>query len=269
MGHFTLLGTILIIFGGNQWHRIERDVASDIRQQLGDPRAKIRVRMTPDGPINIAFGTLQRVQVFAKDLKMESLSIYTEPERNQDGLVKRLDINFENVVLKSLRIESLTATLENCRFDKPLAIGHRRIRVSNSGTGWGQATITETALTEFAAKRYPTLSYPEVKLEYGKVSVSGDVRLPGLVGRVRVLGTLASPNGSSLALTHPRIWLNNKRLDSKFRPAVMALMGSFFDIDADLGLAGAVKINTISVQNGRVTLAGPILLPTRPLEKGR
>ncbi len=268
MGPFTLLGTILIIFGGNQWHRVEREVANDIRAQMGDPQAKIRVRMTPDGPVNGSFGVLQRVQVFAKDLELESISFFTEPERNRDGLVKRLDIQLENVVLKNLRIESLTAQIDNCRFDRPLAVGHRKIRISESGTGWGQATITQEALTEFAAKRYPTLTKPEVKLEFGKVSVSGDVRLPGLVGRVRVLGTLASPNGSSLALTHPRIWINDKRLDSKYRPAVLALLGDFFDINKDLGLVGAVKIESIVVRDGKVTLSGPVRHPNRPLAPG-
>lgn len=241
--------------------QFELSAAADIRSQLqGD--AIVDVKTLLSGVIDGPQGDVKLGTIRASKFSTPGLPLFVEPWRSKRGILRNLRLELNDFYLGNLRIESLRAEIPDCRYDYPLAMRKRIIRLSQSGIGTGRVTLLEDDLEAFILKKFREIKTVDVKLSKGKVRVEGDGEFVLLKTKFLVIATLESPDGSKLVLDNARIFFDGKPAEPFSADVLLKALNPVVDLKADLKLQDAIHVQGVEVNEGRLEAWGATKIPT-------
>lgn len=260
MNPFLLVAAFgLIHFGAAEVRRFEADAAREILTKLSGERAEVRVRSTL-GP-EALWGDVYRVKISASKFSTEGLPLFTEPKRSTRGILRNLEIELSDFNLRGLHVQSLSATIPDCRFDLGLALKRRQVRLSRSGVGRGSVTIAEADLETFILRKFAEIKQVKVTIDRDKVIVEGYGEFVVFKTNFYVVAKLRPVEGVRLMLTDARILFDGKRPDPESERALLDTLNPVIDLDKDLKLYGAVQIERLELRNGLLRAFGATRIP--------
>jgi len=262
----TLL--ILGLFGGlfhlagSQVRTFEHSAAADISSKLqgADRRVSVRAEVGPEA----IWGDLFSVDIEASRFSAPSLPLYTESKRSHRGLVRSLHLDLNDFSLRGLHIERLSADIPGCRFDFPLAMKRRQIRLSESGTGIGQVVVGERDLEQFILAKFPEVKRVTVKIDRDKIFVDGYGEFLVVATNFSVVARLEALGGDKLILARSRILFDGKEADETSQKVLLDTLNPVVDLNKDLALFGAISIEHVLLRDGKLVVTGPIRIPELP-----
>lgn len=252
----------LFHFASSQVRLFETAAAADIAQKLQgrDKTVIVRADVGPEA----LFGDIHSVRIDASRFTTRGLPLYTEPRRSHRGLVRSLHLELHDFTLRDLPIMRLSADIPDCRFDLPLAVDHRKIRISRSGLGAGEVAIGEHDLERFILAKYSEIKRVTVRIEGDKVFVDGYGEFLVVSTNFSVAARLESPDGNQLVLARAKILFDGKPADDALQRVLLDTLNPIVDLDKDLSLFGAIRVDRITLKDGVLTAAGPVKIPDLP-----
>lgn len=250
--------------GAREVKRFENLAAADIASVLTGDKKQVRVRSELNGFLGGALGDLKRVTISASQFSTDTLPLYCEPERGMKGKVRELRIELSDFVLGGLRVESLTATIPDCRFDYDLAVRQRKIRLSRSGVGTGRVRLREDDLEAFILRKFREIKRVDVRLDRNRVYVKGFGEFIFVQTDFEVIAKLITSEGNRLLLAEAKVFFGEYVADPAVRDLVLRTLNPVVDIDADLGLNGAMTMEGLEIANGAIEAWGKVKIPDRP-----
>ncbi|MDI9641343.1 LmeA family phospholipid-binding protein [Kamptonema cortianum] len=264
-----LLGLALVVGGGllagQEEARFERKAASEIESKLQNVRGDVSVNVTGNG-LAAAWGDLSSATITAHGFSLDSLPLFTEPERSRAGKIGTLSLRLSDFTLRKLRIESLDADIPDCRYDFGLAKSRGLIRLSHSGTGVGTVRILEQDLAEYLVKKYHEIKRCTVRVDRGFVWVEGYGEFIIVNSNFTVIAKLQVEDGTKLMLVQPKIYFDWVRTDAFTTGALLKTLNPVVDLREDLGLHDAVYVREIQLQAGVLTASGDTKIPLLPTD---
>jgi hypothetical protein len=260
-----LLG-LLFYAGASQLHAFEKHAANEIKSKLSGGHATVQVRAKLSGNLNNLFGDMSSVSIVASNYSTPGLPLFTEPERSHRGRIGMLHLDLTDFTLGALRIQSLQANIPDCRFDLPLAMRHRTIRLSQSGTGTGSVQILQADLEAFILRKYVEIKQASVKIANGRVHVDGYGEFIIVKTNFSVDAKLHIVDGSRLELTDADIRFDGQPADEAARTVLLKTLNPVVDLDRDLALHGAIQMQDLKLENGLLTATGATRIPELPKE---
>jgi hypothetical protein len=257
-----LLGALALLGVGAASREIrsfERAASADIASNLQGDNKEVTVRVSQPG----LDGSLSSAKISASHFHVDGLPLFTEPERSQRGKVDLLTIHLRDFSLRSLHVEELRADIADCRYDLPLAIREKQVRLSRSGQGPGYVRLTAPALAKFILAKYREIKTVSVRLEHGKVYVEGDGDFLFFRTRFYVSAKLVPRDGVKLFLEDAWILLDGRpALDGSDRVLLQAI-NPVLDLDEDLKLMGAMQVESLKAGAGVLEVFGIATVPAR------
>ena len=262
-----LLGLLVagLQFSGQQVRVFERAAAADIRSKLFGKDAEVHVKADV-GP-EALWGELASVEIRGSKFSTPGLPLFTEPNRSKRGWVHSLTITLTNFDLNNLHVETLLGTIPDCNFDLPLAVRERKMRLSKSGTGWGQVVVTELALERFVLAKFREIKSAKVRIDKDKLFIEGHGQFLIFDTDFSIVAKLVPSGGSKLALEHARISLNGQMADDDSKKALLEVLNPVVDLDRDLNLQGAVSVEKLELRGGKLRASGPMHIPAFEVKK--
>lgn len=251
-------------WGKIQVRQFELSAAADIRSQLQGDNVFVDVKTLLSGIVDGPLGDVKRGTISARHFRTPGLPLFTEPWRSQRGILQHLRLELDDFYLGNLRIESLRADIPDCRYDYPLAIRKKVIRLSKSGVGTGRVVLLAEDLEAFILRKFSEIKTAKVTLDKGKVTVEGDGDFVLLRTRFLVIAKLGSPNGSTLELQHARIFFDDRPADELASQALLRTLNPVVDLRKDLKLHDAITIEGVDIANGRLEAWGKTRIPNAP-----
>ncbi len=258
-----------LIFGlGNaEVKKFERTAAKDILGRLEGPDKKVSVHTELNGIIGGPLGDIKRATIKASNFSLDSLPLFTEPDRSQKGILRELNLSLTNFTLRGLRIEELQATIPDCRYDYALALSKRQIRLSKSGEGVGKVRILEKDLEAFILRKYKEIKKVKVMIAKGRAFVEGYGEFIIIQTNFFVIAKIASPDGKRLMLTEPKIFFDDRSADDFAKDALLKTLNPVVDLNKDLNLYDAITVEKISLENGVLEASGKTRIPVKPQDQ--
>ncbi len=252
------------LFGGSMVRHFESLAARDIKSKLSGDHAEVKVRTVPHGLLGHLEGNLDRVTITAKHFTASGLPLFTEPDRSTRGRARKVIIALEDFNLSDLRIDSLDATIPECRYDLGLAERHGKIRLSRSGTGEGSVTILASDLEKFILAKFHEIKRVTVHLNNGRVTVEGYGEFIVVKANFRVDAQLIASSPTQLSLADTNIMFDDKPATDDAAAALLQTLNPVVDLDKDLRLFGAIQVDHISLENDRLVASGATTIPQAP-----
>jgi hypothetical protein len=251
-------------FGGEEVRRFERLAADDIRSRLERVDGDLSVRARVD-PIGALLGRVRSATIRGSRFSTVGLPLFTEPNRPTSGQLGELRLELEEFDLSGLRVQRLDAVIPNCRFDLGLALREQKIRLSQSGEGWGSVTVREVDLERFVLRKFREIKEVKVRIDRDKVFVEGIGEFLVVRTEFWVVANLKVEDGRRLVLDGARILFDGARADPISSEALLKALNPVLDLDRDLGLHGAVDVQRLSLRDGLLTAWGRTRIPNLPL----
>lgn len=252
----------LVWLGGSELHRFERLAAADIRSRLEcSPATRVSVRAQPNGLLGI-FGEFESVRIEASGFATPGLPLFTEPQLSQAGRIGRLIIELRDFAIAGLRVESLSATIPGCRYDLGLALRRKTIRLSRSGVGSGEVTVLQADLADWILRRFHEIERVTVRIDRDRAWVEGFGRFLLANTEFAVIADLAIQGGSRLSLTDAKVYFEWLRVEPAARDALLDTLNPIVDLDQDLRLHGAIRLERLRLRDGKVIAWGATRIPT-------
>ncbi len=262
------MGLIALLFGIGgglltwETERFERDAAREIGTRLQGDAAQVEVTIEP----SFEWQRVHSATIFARDFSIDGLPLFTEPDRSQAGKLDRLNISLQNFRLKGLLVQELKAEIPDCRYDHALALSERQLRLSRSGVGKGEVAIAQEALADWIVAKYAEIKTATVKVFDDVIWVEGYGEFLIVKTNFRVIANVESTDGTTLALTDARIWFDGRRADGLAAETLLKTLNPIVDLDEDLGLYDAVKVEWIRLRDGVLRAGGDTKIPVRPAD---
>ena len=80
----------------------------------------------------------------------------------------------------------------------------------------------------------------------------------------RIVAKLSSPDGTSLKLTYAHVSFGERDAGEELEKALLELLDPVIDLQRDLRLFGAIKIQSLLMDQNLMTVSGPATIPTKP-----
>jgi hypothetical protein len=252
----------LFLIGGREVHAFENAAAREIASTLQgvDKQVEVRSKIGPEA----LFGDVSAVTIKASRFETEGLPLFTEPNRSTRGILRNLRLELTDFTLRGLHVQSLKVDIPDCRFDLPLALNYRQIRLSRSGVGPGEVVVTERDLEQFIPIKLREIKSVRVRLEKDKVFVEGNGEFILFAANFSVIAKLEPRDGKQMVLTHARIFIDGKPADDLSARALLDTLNPVIDVDKDLLLYGAITVERLKIADGILTASGPTRIPDRP-----
>lgn len=264
LGFFLAAVGVLFGAGSLEVRTFEHAAATDILSKLQGPNKAVNVETHLNGLFGGASGDIKEVKITARDFATQELPLFTEPERSKRGIVRSLRIELFNFDLRNLHIESLMATIPDCRYDFSLALRKKQIRLSRSGLGIGTVRIRAADLEKFILAKYKEIKRVSVKLDKGKAFVEGYGEFALLSTNFLIIATLGSPTGETLELENARVFFDDRPAEPAAARILMNKLNPVVHLDKDLGLLDAIRLRGIKLENGFVEAWGDTRIPNKP-----
>ncbi|CAN5654629.1 hypothetical protein BH11ARM2_BH11ARM2_37250 [soil metagenome] len=241
----------------------ERAAARELQATLGKgANVKIRTRAS----FGIVQGEFVAVRIEASGFSAKGLPLFTEPERSHAGKIDRLELNLHDFMLRGLTVSKLEATIPHCRYDRALALGKKRFRLSESGEGPGRVEVEGKELAAFALRKYKEVTELHFDLRDDRCTVDGVAQILFVKAPFHAEGRLRSPDGSKIELTDAMISFGGKAASPSASDGILKALNPVVDLDRDLALHGAMRIESISLRDQRLIVGGKARIPDLPEE---
>lgn len=239
----------------------ERAAAREIRGKLGQ-EAKVKVRTRAS--FGIVEGAFVAVRIEASGFTTDGLPLFTEPEKSKAGKIGRLELSLKDFTLRGLKVDKLEVNIPKCRYDRTLALTRKTFRLTESGEGLGSVEVSANALATFAMRKYKEIRNVTIKLRDDRCTVEGTVQILFVSAPFRAEGKLVSPDGSKLEIADATIAFNGQPASDTAREGILKALNPIVDLDKDLGLFGAMRVERIGLQNDVLRAEGPTHIPDLP-----
>jgi hypothetical protein len=260
----ALFGGVLY-FGKIEVAGFEKAAAADLVTRLAgdDVRVQVQAKIGPEA----IWGDVARVSIEASGFEADGLPLYTEPKRSRRGVIRNLDIRLSDFRIRGLRIESLSATIPDNRFDFSLALRKRQMRLTRSGEGTGEVVVSEADLADFILLKYKFIDHCTVQIENDKIYVDGSGDFGLFKSGFSVVAKLEPLDGSKLMLTFARISFDGMLVDDARRDLMIKAINPVVDLDRDLELHGALYVEKLILEDGRMKAIGRARIPEMPNDR--
>ena len=255
---------VLSGFGKISVRQFELAAASDIRGKLTGEHVQVNVQTKLNGLIGGPLGDIKQATIFASNFQTPGLPLFTEPWRSKKGIVRELRIDLSNFMLGKLRVESLKASIPDCRFDYGLATRKKVIRLSKSGVGTGTVRLKAEDLEAFILKKFAEIKRVTVRIEKDKVFVDGFGEFVIVQTNFSVIATLGSPDGKTLELQNARIFFDDKPAEDAAKKVLLDTLNPVVDLNRDLKLYDAIQVKGIRLLDGYLEAWGDTRIPDSP-----
>ncbi|MDR3690181.1 MAG: hypothetical protein P4L46_12430 [Fimbriimonas sp.] len=261
---FLILGILggLIHVSNEQVHLFEKHAATDIAQRLDGPNRRVEVKANV-GP-EALWGDIHSVAIHASGFRASGLPFFTEPKRSQRGLVRDLQIDLTDFSLGKLHVQKMQAEIPDCHFDFPLAVNHRKIRLSRSGVGHGEVVVGQDDLEQFVLAKYHEIRRVSVKIDKDKIFIDGTGEFLIFKASFTVIARLECIDGNTLHLTHARVLIDGLPADEGVRKVLLDVLDPVVDVDRDLDLHGAIRVQGLTLRDGQLRAEGVAVIPDAP-----
>jgi hypothetical protein len=247
----------LVAFAGCEQRQLEREAASRIRNGLNGGSAKVEVTFRLG--LESLGGNLPSAKISASRFSTVGLPFHLNSDASQRGRIRRLHVDLKDFSLSGLHVQDLHATIPECRFDLRKALDGAII-LSRAGSGPVKVILSAADIESFAQHKYPFLTRLQLDLTGPKVSASGTANLFGIPMSFQLSGDLVVENGSRFVLKNGRSSINGKPSADE---GLLKAINPILDLDRDLALEGAVRLETVTVSGGLVIGTGSGTIPTK------
>lgn len=255
---------VLSGFGKISVRHFELAAAADIRSKLTGEHVNVNVQTKLNGIVGGPLGDIKQATIFASDFKTAGLPLFTEPWRSKKGIVRDLRLDLTNFELGNLRVESLRASIPDCRYDYGLATRKKVIRLSKSGTGTGTVRLKDKDLEAFILKKFAEIKRVTVRIDKDKVFVDGYGEFVIVQTNFSVIATLGCPDGTRLELQNARILFDGKRAEDAAGKVLLDTLNPVVDLNRDLKLHDAIHVKGIRLLDGFLEAWGDTKIPDSP-----
>jgi hypothetical protein len=262
MNLFLALIAALWIGGRAEVHHFESIAAADIASRLAGPRKLVSVNADV-GPEAI-FGDVHSVTIHASRFETDGIPLFTEPERSKRGILRKLKLDMADFQIGGLHVQTLQADLTDSRFDIALALRHGQIRLSRSGEGPGAVVISAHDLAEFIKLKFHEISSITVSLEHDKIVVEGHGEFILFDADFWLVAKLEAVDGAKLVMSFAHVLIDGRPASAAAEKALLDTLNPIIDLNQDLGLHGAMRVDRIEASDGTLRALGPIHIPARP-----
>ena len=255
-------GAIAGLFGlgASAVRRYERTAERDVAARLTGEDKRVRLTLRYPGFLSPASGDLASATVEASRFSVRGLPFLREPGRTARGRIDRLVLDLRDFELSGLAVERLSGTVPRVRYDLGYAQRHGGIRISRCGVGEAEVVLRPEAIAAWLMRRTPGLLGVRAVTQGDVLRVTGRIRFSAFEVPFDVSGPLAG-DGPKLLLTSPRILLGGTEATGANAEALARALNPVVDADRDLGLRGAVAIQTVAIEAGRVIARGTVTIP--------
>jgi hypothetical protein len=252
---------------GAEERRFERAAAHEISSRLEGRSRTVSVNARPAG-LGAVWGELDSVTIRARGFEVGGLPLYTEPDRSTAGKAHRLELELDDFRLRGLRVDALRATVPGCRYDFPLALRNRTFRLSRSGEGSGWVRVLDRDLPGFLLAKYPEIKRISVRVDRGHAWVEGFGEFLVVTTEFTVIARLGVRDGTKIVLEDAKVWFDWRRADALAARAVLDALNPVVDLDADLGLEGAMQVEEVELPDGAIVARGRTRIPVKAASAG-
>lgn len=266
MASWWALGLVggLVLWASGSVRSFENAAARDIASKLEGEHKTVKVRAKIVDPFRASRGDLRAVTISASHFRTDSLPLFTEPERPQTGKVGRLELDLRDVTLRGLRVERLSAKIPDCRYDFALAKREKQVRLSKSGIGTGEVLLLAKDLEAFLVHKFKEIKTATVTLSNDRIRVEGQGQFLVVNTAFEVDAAIVVKDGVRLYLDDAKILFDGEPVDSILSSELIRILNPVLDLDADLGLSGAMQIEAITISSFGLVGRGRAQIPTRP-----
>lgn len=252
-------------FAGSEEQRFERLAASDIAARLHGEQKEVSVNIRPDGLAAFG-GGLTLAEITAHNFTLDELPLFTEPERSTAGRIDLLRLNLTDFTLRRLRVARLHAEIPNCRYDFALARRERTMRLSRSGEGTGRVEIRAQDLADYIVQKFAEIKSCTVQLRGGWAWIEGYGEFVIVKSNFTVIAHVVPDGPRRLALADAKIYFDWQRADALASKVLLDTLNPVVDLDEDLGLHGAVDVESVTCANGMLIVEGITRIPVKPAD---
>jgi len=269
-----LIGLFAALLGGGalaeaELARFERAAAAEVGSHLErTAETVVSVEVTPLGVVESLRGEVSHVSITARGFAVQGLPLFTEPDLEKTGTIRSLEIVLHDFNLRGLQVEELRARLSRCRYDFGLARSQRVLRLTESGEGPGYVRVGERALERFILHKYRNINRVSVRLDAGKILVSGQGDFGFVKAEFMVLAQIGQRNGTQLVLENARVVLDGIRADAATARGFLEAINPVIDENRDLRLNTAMTIEEVRIRDGFIELFGTARVPKRDRSGG-
>ena len=258
---FVLLGLAAVVgLGAGTLRKFERRAEADIAARLEGEEKRVKLRVSYPGLLSPALGEVREAKVEASNFSVVGLPFLREPWRSSRGKIERLIVDLRDFELTGLPVERLRASIPSVRFDLGHASKRGEIRISRSGRGRAEVRLKPEGIAAWIMRRTPSLRGVVGRIEDGKLGLSGRVRFAGFEVPFDVLSDVGG-EGPRLSLVKPRIQLAGIAAEGARADELVKALNPVVDADRDLALRGAVGIERVRVEDGKIVATGSVVLP--------
>jgi hypothetical protein len=104
----------------------------------------------------------------------------------------------------------------------------------------------------------------EVRIDRDKLYIEGHAELLLLSTDFTVIARLEPAEGSRLNLAHARVLFDGTPADAALEKVLLDILNPVVDLDRDLGLSGAMKVEKVRLRDGVLRASGATTIPSRP-----
>jgi len=244
--------------------RFEREAAAEVASHLErTDKTVVIVDVTPLGVAESLRGEVAHVSIAARAFSVQGLPLFTEPQLARTGTIRSLEITLHDFNLRGLQVEELRARLSRCRYDFGLARSRRVLRLTKSGEGTGYVRVSERSLERFILHKYRNINRVSVRLDGGRILVSGQGDFGLVQAEFLVLAQIRQRNGTQLVLENARVVLDGMRVDAATARGFLEAINPVIDENRDLRLNSAMTIEEVRIRDGFIELFGTARVPER------
>lgn len=250
--------------GSSEVRRFERAAADGIRARLEGPHSRVKVKTKFNGLIAGPLGDLSEVEIAASRFATDGIPLFTEPDRPQTGRIVGLRLRLADFDLSGLHVRRLESVIPDCRYDYRAARDKKEIVLSRSGIGEGWVEITAADMEAWILRKYREIKRVRVSLDRDRAIVEGYGEFLIVKSDFRVTARLLPVDGLRLELTDALIEFGTETADEATKSVLLGILNPVVDLDEDLGLHGAIRVDRVTMGAGVLRASGKTTIPIRP-----
>ncbi len=265
-GLARLVFALLLVIGAarEHTHRLERSAERQIRAELGG-RGQVRVSIEPQwGALGVLLAKANTITVTARGFDAPRMPFFTEPDVPAwRGTARQVRITMEDFRLRGLPVRRMEATIPGVTLDSRAAAFRLRIRLFGAGWGEGWVILDEAGLTEYIRRRLPEVRDAQVKVSPNGIRISGELTALLASWKFEATGQVAVRDARQVVVADAQIRMEGEPLASSVVQKVLSALNPVLDIERDLQIGSAFRIERVELGDGILKLIGRATVPPR------
>jgi len=189
------------------------------------------------------------------------LSERLRPRFPKESTIGTVVLSASNFTYAGIPVGKLTVEIRHVRYNVEQLLTNGKINIQALENGTAVFKVGSEALRTMAAKELPEVSKIKVRLEQGRLELSGTKTVLIVPVRFSCLAGLGSPDGQNLTLVDPKVKLVGLSVPARIVQSMMESLKPVFHVpfEALAPLAGA--ITGVAITPGGVAIHCRVSLP--------